>query len=430
MNRHAVWGSALALTWGLTACQAKTEVAPLNHNDVQAYNSWLAKQDMPEHEGFDAKALGVSAAGKVKAVPDIAVITAQIKAKDLNESKAFNQVSESVTAIDAALRGQAVEINFLGIGSFVNRDEVCQSENALAQTRHSNIQSDYWFNKRLENRGDKDTKRREMKPRLKQAICDITDIQVALNMVVRAPASEAGAVLKTLTDQGADAVQLYGYDFSDYDALYQEAAEKAVTQARMKAELIARAAGTQLGEIKVMSLSAPERQKRYGPQGAIVGGTFGKPTVRHASNFGVLPAVFGTISETVVTQEASTELVTAPATYETVQETIVVQPATVEYITLPNGSVQEHVVPAVTRNQSRRVVNRPSSTQERIIPAVTKQVTRRVVKTPARAMDLSASLEETALNMSLRSGPQTITVTAQMSYDYVTPIDGSIVPKM
>ena len=158
------------------------------------------------------------------------------------------------------------------------------------------------------------------------------------------------------------------------------------------------------------------------------------------------PAEFKTVTETVVVQEASTELITIPATYETVTETVVVQPQSVEYVTEPpkyewvegeiDGSAVEYatvpaqyetiqepvvvqeastelvtipatyetvvetvvvqpqyvtsdgtIVPPVTEQKTRRVVKTPASTQERVIPAVTKMETRRIVKTPASTVE-------------------------------------------
>ena len=171
----------------------------------------------------------------------------------------------------------------------------------------------------------------------------------------------------------------------------------------------------------------------------------------HTEKFGNLtleqaPAEFKTVTETIVTQEASTELVTIPATYETVMETIVVQEpskelkvippkyewvegdiegsaiemkakaaqyqtvsetvvvqeASVELVTIPptyetvveTRVVQPEyvapdgsIVPPVTKQISRRVVKTPASTQERTIPAVTKTETKRIVKTPATVVE-------------------------------------------
>jgi len=95
--------------------------------------------------------------------------------------------------------------------------------------------------------------------------------------------------------------------------------------------------------------------------------------------YDTIPAEYETVVEPVIVQEASTELVTIPATYQTVMETVVLQP---QY-EAPDGSV----VPAVTKQEARRVIKTPASTQERTIPAVTKMETRRVVKTPASTVE-------------------------------------------
>jgi len=95
--------------------------------------------------------------------------------------------------------------------------------------------------------------------------------------------------------------------------------------------------------------------------------------------YDTIPAEYETVVEPVIVQEASTELVTIPATYQTVMEIVVLQP---QY-EAPDGSV----VPAVTKQETRRVIKTPASTQERTIPAVTKMETRRVVKTPASTVE-------------------------------------------
>lgn len=443
MSRRGVDKTALRLTLlavvGLAGCEVRQETQnvpeTMTYQDLNAYNIWVNSQkNKAADEGFDAIPLSVNATGKVKAVPDIAVITARVSAKDLNESKAMNEVSETINAVQLALKDSDVETGFTAMNSAVKLDQNCLNENFLAQQRYNEISSDYWFNKRLDDRGDEETKRRDMKPRLSQATCKVETVEVTTNMVIRVrPASDAGKVLNALGNANVSSGQLFGYDFSDYDSLYQEAAAKAVSGARKKAEMIARVAKTELGEITNFRVNGPSRTGRFGPQPNIVnrhrGGAQGYAPI------GAAP-VFETISEPVVVQEASTELVTIPATYETVMETRVVQP---QYT---DGS--GNFVPAVTKQVSRRVVKTPARTQERVIPAVTKTETRRVIKHAAgshaagafrgvSSSSYSSSAGSTtpqsnALQMSLLSGPQTVSVTAYLSYDYKTPIDGTIVP--
>ena len=126
---------------------------------------------------------------------------------------------------------------------------------------------------------------------------------------------------------------------------------------------------------------------------------------------------YETVTEQVVVQEASVEYVSIPPTFETVNETVVVQEAF--------GNT-----PAVTKQISRRVVKTPARTVERIIPAVTKQETRRVLKNRGAVgggggLSTQAGASN-ALNESILSGSKTIRVTASLSYNYETPLDGVI----
>ena len=78
----------------------------------------------------------------------------------------------------------------------------------------------------------------------------------------------------------------------------------------------------------------------------------------------------------------------------------------------------ERAIPAVTKQQTRRRVKTPASTQERVVPAITKLVAR-------------SGAEQTgntnALSISLLSGPQTISATANLSYTYETPLNGQVI---
>ena len=420
MNSRAAYAAvSLAIVSSLAACQPSAEPKAISYQDLQAYNAWVQSQkDKDAKAGFKAKPLSVSATGKVQAVPDVAVITARISAEHLNESRALSRVAQTVNAVQTALKDKDATAGFTAINSTVKTDQKCLNTNALAQQRHSQITSDYWFNTQLDARGDKETERREAKPRLARSTCGVSAVKVTTDMVIRVrPAEEAGAVLRALGDANVTSGQLYGYDFSDYDSLYQAAAEKAVSAARRKAEMITGTARTELGEITDFRVGSPARTGRFGLQPNIVN--------RHKGITSYGAPVFKTISEPVVVQEASTELVTIPATYETVTETRVVQPQYTDGM--------GNLVPAVTKQVTRRVVKTPASTQERMIPSVTKMETRRVLKTPASPPPPSAftasGVQSNALQMSLLSGPQTISVTASLSYDYKTPIDGTHVPE-
>ena len=137
----------------------------------------------------------------------------------------------------------------------------------------------------------------------------------------------------------------------------------------------------------------------------------------------ILPAKYDTVTETIIAQEESEELITIPATYKTVTETVVVKPATTRIVPVAakydtvteqvlvspattmwkkgeggahSGSATTRVdaasgevmclveVPAQYKTITKRVLLSPETTREEAIPAVTKQVTRRVVAEKAR----------------------------------------------
>ena len=107
-------------------------------------------------------------------------------------------------------------------------------------------------------------------------------------------------------------------------------------------------------------------------------------------------ASFRTVTETVVVQEASTELVAIPPVYETVSETVVVQPESVEYTTIPatyenytetvvvqEASTELVTVPPVFETVQETVVAQEASTELVTIPATYETVSETVVVQPA-----------------------------------------------
>jgi hypothetical protein len=137
----------------------------------------------------------------------------------------------------------------------------------------------------------------------------------------------------------------------------------------------------------------------------------------------IIPAKYDTVTETIIAQEESEELITIPAKYKTVTETVVVKPASTRIVPVPAkyDTVTEQVlvapattmwkkgvggaqsgdaptridsasgevmclveVPAQYKTITKRVLVSPETTREEAVPAVTKQVTRRVVAEKAR----------------------------------------------
>lgn len=429
---------------------------PMTYQDIQLHNNWVrTKQYAVKSKAFESRPIQVSGVGRVEAAPNIAVITGLIETAADADDVAVDKAAKIINAVQAALQNKDAELNFTHISATEKRDEDCQKHNVETGVRQTEIVRDNQHNLRIKNQIERGvntkTKPREAKARMSLKLCPVLETEAKLGFVVRiAPADAAADVIKILTDAGVENVNLFGYDFENYDALYQEAAAKAVKDAKAKAQLISHRAGTELLEIANFRVDAPDRTSRFGPQALIIA-NHGNRNVA-AGRYGVqtgavinsgpttelisVPATFETVNETVVVQPASVEYVSIPPVYETVTETVVVQEASTELVVIPATAYSparttERTVPAKTSTVNRRVIRTPASTVERTVPAVTKQVARRVLKTPARTTERvipGSGPASNALKMSL-AGTRTIEVNAQLTYHYKTPIDGTL-PKL
>ena len=457
MNKHQGIG---LLCLFLMGCNQGLQV-----EDIEDYLDWKSDQEEVEIQPFKATPIAVRGTGSVRAAPDIAVITGYIETKAELDHKAMDEAAKIINRVQDIIAGKNVEISFTNLSASEQRDEACLAHNLKAQLRHRDIVFDNGFNQQQKNRReDMREKLRAPKARISQKVCPVTHIKGYINFTawVR-PSGEISDYITAFTEAGVEQVNLYGFDFSNYDDLYKEAAEKAVANAREKAELSALIAGTQLTTIERFSVTATERTARYGRQAMIIsphGNRSVTPqqktlfsdrvirsqaTSRNRNNYrqynspvaaappaiaystcpdgsiavpgGQCPSQSASYSagmEEVVVQPQSVEYVTVPPVYETVYETIVVQEASTELFTI-DGQIQERVIPAVTKQEARRVVKTPASTQQRIIPAVTKQVARQ-----------TSANQSNALRETMMSGSKTIRVTANLSYNYKTPLDGVV----
>ena len=324
----------IASSLGLAGCEAALNldtVRPLTYQDMQAHNNWAyRKNNEAKAVPFEGRPIQVSGVGRVKASPDIAVITGLIKTTAQTDDEAVDEAAKIVNLAQQGLDGQAEGLNFTQISTIEKRDEDCQKYNVEVRNRHSEIVTDNQFNANIKSQIERGintaSKPRAPKTRLKTKLCPVLNSEARIGFAARVPANQAAGVINMLTDAGVESVDLYGYDFEDYDALYKQAAAKAVTDARGKAELIARRAGTQLTEITNFTVDAPQRVTRFGPQAMIISNHANRNVAAGRYNntgavltagarYVTIPPVFETVSETVVVQEASTELVTIPATF-------------------------------------------------------------------------------------------------------------------
>ena len=408
----------IANLW-LAGCGARQQEPRIALGDLGDYQDFLEDRgdDLPP-EPFQPEPLLVSAIGKVQAKPDIAVITATISAEDKNESRAVDEMGQIINVVQNALQDRNVETGFTAITSSRKFDERCQNDNRFAQRRHSQIRSDYFFNKRLDDRGDTETKRRDPKSRVAQKTCFAQRLKVSTDMVIRIkPTKGAGDVLRALSDAGAENSRLYGYDFADYDAIYQEAAQKAVRLAREKAKVVADKAGGTLGAIESFAVSAPERTGRFGPQPNII-----RPANRYRGPQG-----------SVIDRHIDND-----KNYQAEQQ---------RYRSLESvhGGSDDEIIATARRKKSKPVYNSLGPSRASDVMAFDKPAEdfhandqSEIVNSIAVPPNIFASTHlsgqsprnngnTNALSISLLSGPQIISVTANLGYTYDTPLNGKII---
>ena len=408
MNRRGGLGIWPALTgmllgaaglYGYMDWKNKDQIS-IDWGHLEDYVYFLEEEGKIEPpEPFKAQPLEVRAFAEVRALPDIAVITASLTAKDKDESFTINDIAKRVNKVQTAIARFDVDVSVTDTKTVRKYSPLCRSENREAQRRHSQINSDYWFNKRLDDKGDQDTKRRDPRPRIAQKICNAEAIEARTSLVIRvSPPDAAGDVLQALADAGADSTRLYGYDFSNYDALYQDAAAKAVSKARMKAEMIARHSKAELGEILEFYVGRPARTGRFGPQPTIINKSSARSFTNVTDHFSDTPALGGQV------RNAPPIVSAAPA-----PQAVSVQ----GWDGTESDRYDEIVVTATKRNTSTR--GRSTRKQNAVDNASEE--------------DTIPTTQNNALQMSLFSGPKTIRVSAHLSYDYKTVIDGSVVPE-
>jgi len=163
----------------------------------------------------------VNGEGKVLAVPDVAILRLGIEAQEANVAEAQAQAAEAMDKVMAALKGEGV----------AEKD---------IQTQNFNIQK--------VTRWD-DEKQQEV----------VIGYRVT-NMVTAKirNVAKAGAVIDAVATAGGDLTRIdsIGFTVDDPTAYYGEARQKAVADAKAKAEQLAELAGVKLGKPAYISESS------------------------------------------------------------------------------------------------------------------------------------------------------------------------------
>lgn len=408
----------------VTACNApqkqltEEDVSPIDYQKMAAFNTWLAEQKKLEpSKAFKAKPMQVSGKGRVRVVPDIAVITGTIETEADQDDTAIDDAAKIINKVQKALDGQDVGLSFTQIGTSEMRDPNCLARNQKVLYKHQEILNDNNYNqnikRQLERGVDIKVKPKKPKKRLVSEICPVTHIEAKLSFTARVkPASEAGNIINAFTTAGVNQVDLFGYDFSDFDTHYKKASVKAVKDARTKAERVAKIAGTTLTEIVSFRVDAPRRITRTGPQAMIISNHNNRNVAAGSLNFNdqvLTNANTNTRGQFTVFNGTSNQIVQST-------ETRVSQ----------TGEILCNVqIPAVYKTIFR------NGRSERILVEPARQEWKpgsQAINAGALNAGATPVGSTNALKMSLQAGQRTIEVNAYLNYLYETPIDGSVVP--
>lgn len=400
MNKLLTAALLSALIAPLSACQKSS--APkaqiiVEYHDYEDYEVWKKEREedalaLP----FKPALLTVNGIGKVKAAPDVAVITGTIKATDDFDHRVVDEAAQVMNEVQNIIAGQDIRLSFTRIAASEQRDPKCLRANQEARFRHNQIIQDNRHNARVKRDKDTKLKPRPPKPRIAQKVCPVTHIDgyVSFTAWVR-PVELAGDILNDFTTAGVTSVQLYGYDFSDYDALYQQASAMAVENAKAKAKLAAKTAGTKLTTLEQFYVDPPQRVSRFGPQAMIISNHGNRSVAAgryrstqepvlaiRAENIGALPSPMLAESRAYGDYEADEIVVTASR-----------QRAPSDRFNSSNASGGQTPKPAPVQN------NAPTF----------------------------AGNANNALRMTLLAGPQTVSVNATLGYLYETPLNGVVI---
>ena len=177
--------------------------------------------------GSQQQGIWVSGTGEVTVTPDIATLQLSSEAQEASVAEAFARSSEAMDKIMKAL-----------------------SDGGLAE---KDIQTQYF---RVRQRTDWDREKQEE---------IIVGYQVTNTVVARIrDIGQVGAIIAAVVEAGGDLIRINRLDFSvdDPSVYYEEAREKAVADAKAKAERLAELAGLTLGPPTFVSEFV--QQTRYG----------------------------------------------------------------------------------------------------------------------------------------------------------------------
>lgn len=196
----------------------------------QAYPNTQGLTSLQVGDGYQQTGIWVSGIGKVKAVPDVAIIQLGVESQEKTVKEAQSKASQAMTDVVAALKNNGV----------ATKDIQTQMYNILPVTK--------WI---------EDTEEQ------------ITIGYKVSNMVIAKirNISQAGSIIDAVTEAGGDLTRISSISFTvdEPTPYYNQAREKAMNDAKAKAEQMASLGGITLGKITYISESGVYIPEIYPP---------------------------------------------------------------------------------------------------------------------------------------------------------------------
>jgi len=189
----------------------------------------------------DIKTLAVTGVGEVQVMPDQFVLSgAVIKQADTTQD-AMNQVADVVNTIQASAKGNEGlgdrEFNFASVNTTGVKDPACLLFNREADKTNNTL--------------------REGERRVEKKVCKDISQQASISFnFVGGPPDMAGNLLADFSEAGAIRLTLDGYKIKNIEEIELQAGERAIANAREKADRLAAAGGAKI--VGVVDLNSYE----------------------------------------------------------------------------------------------------------------------------------------------------------------------------
>ncbi len=200
-----------------------------------------ASKSIEEVERKDIKTLSVTGVGEVEVMPDQFVLSGAVIKQKSTAKGAMNDLADVVNAIQAAAKADSTlkdsEFNFASVNTTGVKDPACLLFNQEADRTNSTL--------------------REGERRVTKKVCKDISQQASISFnFVGGPPELAGSLLSSFSEAGAIRLTLDGYKIKNLEEIELKAGEKAIANAREKAERLAAAGGAKI--VGVVDLNSYE----------------------------------------------------------------------------------------------------------------------------------------------------------------------------